>query len=81
MTFLVAPFSQHGKVGVFCQDFELVERDVVIGFDVLIVIYIGKSLFLTVVELKARWTFCYDFLYNGSESIALSVMCIWRGEK
>ena len=66
--FLFIPFSQDGKVGVFCQDFELVERNVVIGFYVLVVINICQEYFLAVIKLKSSEARPYYFLYIGSES-------------
>lgn len=65
-TFNLTPFPEDREVGVLCQDFELVERDVVAGFYVLGVINVGQYLFLIVSELKAKGFRADYFLYIGS---------------
>ena len=67
-TFNLILFPEDRKVGVLCQDFELVERDVVIGFYVLGVINVGQDLLLIVSELKANGFRADYFLYIGSGS-------------
>ena len=75
--FFIVPFPEDGKVGVLCQDFELVERDVVAGFYVLGVINVGQDLFLFGSKLKANGYRADYFLYIGSGSIEQSSVNDW----
>ena len=77
-TFFIVPFPEDGKVGVLCQDFELVERDVVAGFYVLGVINVGQYLFLIMSELKSNGFRADYFLYIGSGSIEQSSVNDWQ---
>ena len=66
--FFSIPFSQDCEVGMFSQHLKLVERNVIIGFYVLLIINVGQHQFLAGIELETSETGSYN-IYIGSDSI------------
>lgn len=69
-TFNLTPFPEDREVSMLCQNLKFVERDVVVGFYVLVVINVGQSLFFVGSKLKAKGFRTDYFLYINSVSLS-----------